>query len=63
MINLPAPNPVRRGPGPEDRLRNVQRRFSAVSARRGRAIRLRRYYRSGKIAALAAIVAFVFGWG
>jgi hypothetical protein len=41
-LDLPNPNPVRRGPGPEE---------------------LRRYYRSAKIAALAAIVAFAVVWG
>jgi hypothetical protein len=29
--DLPDPNPVRPGPGPEERLRNIQRRFRAVS--------------------------------
>ena len=60
--DLPAPNPVRPGPGPEDRLRTLQRRFRAVSARHDRASK-RRYYRSAKIAALAAIVAFAVVWG
>ena len=31
--DLPAPNPVRPGPGPEERLRNLRRGFRAVSAR------------------------------
>jgi Excalibur calcium-binding domain len=60
--DLPAPNPVRPGPGPEDRLRNLRRRFRAVSARHDRASK-RRYYRSAKIAVLAAIVAFAVSWG
>ena len=29
--DLPAPNPVRPGPGPEDRLHDLQLRFRAVS--------------------------------
>jgi len=29
--DLPAPNPIRPGPGPQDRLRNLQRRFRGVS--------------------------------
>src|SRR5262249_5211126 len=62
MIFL-SPNPVRPGPGPEKRLRNLQRRFRAVSERYDRANELRRYYRSAKIAALAAIVAFAVVWG
>jgi hypothetical protein len=61
--DLPDPNPVRPGPGPEQRLRNLQRRFRAVSERHDRANELRRYYRSAKIAALAAIVAFAVVWG
>ena len=60
--DLPGPNPVRPGPGPEDRLRNLRRGFRAVSARHDRASK-RRYYRSVKIAALAAIVAFAVSWG
>jgi hypothetical protein len=31
--DLPDPNPVRAGPGPEKRLRNIRRRFRAVSER------------------------------
>ena len=61
--DLPNPNPVRLGPGPEERLRNLQRRFRAVSKRHERASGLRRYYRSIKIAALTAIVAFAVVWG
>jgi excalibur calcium-binding domain-containing protein len=60
--DFPAPNPVRTGPGPEDRLRNLRRGFRAVSARHERASK-RRYYRSVKIAASAAIVAFAVSWG
>jgi hypothetical protein len=45
MSHLPNPNPVRPGPGPEQRLRNLQRRFHAVSARHDRAIKLRRVIR------------------
>src|SRR5262249_5094027 len=64
--DLPAPNPIRPGPGPEDRLRDLQRRFHAVSPAIGesapasdtlfprtRANELRRYYRSANIAAVA----------
>jgi hypothetical protein len=61
--DLPNPNSVRPGPGPEERLRNLQRRFRAVSKRHERASDLRRYYRSIKIAALTAIVAFAVVWG
>jgi Excalibur calcium-binding domain len=57
--DLPNPNPVRPGPGPEERLRNLQRRFRAVSATWERPS----YYRAAKIAALAAIVAFAVVWG
>jgi endonuclease YncB( thermonuclease family) len=57
--DLPDPNPVRPGPGVEERLRNLRRRFRAVSERHDRG----RYYRSAKIAALAAIVAFAVVWG
>jgi Excalibur calcium-binding domain len=62
--DLPAPNPVRSGRGPEDRLRDLQRRFRAVSTRHDRAIKPRRYYRSGRIALSAAtVVAFAVVWG
>jgi hypothetical protein len=61
--DLPSPNPVRPGPGPEKRLHDLQRRFRAVSAPDDRAITLWRYYRSGTIAALLAIVAFAIVWG
>jgi hypothetical protein len=33
LDSLPDPNPVRPGPGPEQRLRNIQRRFRVVSER------------------------------
>jgi Excalibur calcium-binding domain len=59
MPHLPNPNPVRPGPGPEKRLRNLQRRFRAVSARHDRAIKLRRIIK----ATLTAIVAFAVTWG
>src|SRR5262245_2076656 len=61
--DLPVLNPVRPGPGPEERLRDLQRRFSAVSNRHDRADELRGYYRSDTIAALAALVAFAVVWG
>jgi hypothetical protein len=48
--------------GPEQRLRDIQRRFRAISARLDRAVKLRRWYRLGKIAALAALVAFALCW-
>jgi hypothetical protein len=54
--DLPAPNPVRPGPGAEERLRSIRRRFRAVSARHDRASK--RCTISAKIAALGAIVAF-----
>jgi Excalibur calcium-binding domain len=60
--DLPRPNPMRPGRDREKRLREIQRRFRAVSARHNRAISLRRY-RSGAIAALAATVAFAVVWG
>jgi hypothetical protein len=33
--DLPAPNPIRPGPGPEDRLRDLQRRFHSAQPRKG----------------------------
>ena len=63
MHDLPGSNPVRPGRGPEDRLRDLQRRFRAVSARHDRTIKLRGYYRRLGIAALAAIVAVAVVWG
>ena len=56
MPQLPNPNPVRSGHGPEQRLRNLQRRFRAVSARHDRAGKLRRILQV--VTAIAAI-AFV----
>jgi hypothetical protein len=61
--DLPNPNPVRPGSGPEKRLRNLQVCFGAISKRHDRASKLRRYYRSTKLAALAAIAAFAVVWG
>jgi hypothetical protein len=73
--DLPNHNPVRPGPGAEKRLRELQHRFRAVSPATGesapasdlspktRANELRRYYRSAKIAAMAAILAFAVAWG
>jgi hypothetical protein len=58
MPHLPNPNPVRPGLGPEQRLRNLQRRFRAVSARHDRPNKLRRLV----LAALIGIVAFAVGW-
>jgi Excalibur calcium-binding domain len=48
--------------GPEERLRDIQRRFRAVRARLDRTVKLRRWYRLGKIAALAAMVSFAVCW-
>jgi Excalibur calcium-binding domain len=48
--------------GPEERFRDLQRRFRAVSARLDRAVKLRRWYRLGKVATLAALVAFALCW-
>ena len=56
MPQLPNPNPIR--PGAEQRLRNLQRRFRAVSARGDRA-----KPRQLVMAAFAAIVAFAVTWG
>ena len=62
--DLPNPNPVSPGPGPEERLRDVQRRLDAVAARHYRANDLRRYRRRlAKISVLAGLVAFVVVWG
>jgi hypothetical protein len=61
--DLPNPNPVRPGSGPEKRLRNLQVRFGSISKRHDRASKLRRYYWSTKLAALAAIAAFAVVWG
>ena len=59
MPHLPNPNPVRPGPGPEQRLRNLQRRFRAVSARHDRAIKLHRVIAT---AVVAFAVAFTVVW-
>jgi hypothetical protein len=48
--------------GPEERLGDLQRRFRVVSARLDRTVKLRRWYRLGKIAALAALVSFALCW-
>src|SRR5262245_5214950 len=62
MPHLPKPNPVRPGPGPEQRLRSLQRRFRSVSARHGRAIKLRRAVNATLIAIVGFAVAFVVVW-
>ncbi|MDN4982213.1 excalibur calcium-binding domain-containing protein [Bradyrhizobium sp. WYCCWR 13022] len=41
MPHLPNPNPVHSGPGPDRRLRDLQRRFRALSARGDRTSNLR----------------------
>src|SRR5262245_55196244 len=62
--DLPNPNPVRPGPGPEERLRELHRRLRAGSLLpTTRANEVRRYYRSAKIAVMAAILAFAVVWG
>jgi hypothetical protein len=53
----------RRGSPEEERLRDLQRRFRAVGARHDRAIKLRRFYRLGTVAMLAAIGGFALCWG
>ncbi|MCA1528772.1 excalibur calcium-binding domain-containing protein [Bradyrhizobium yuanmingense] len=58
MPHLPDPNPVRPGRGPELRLRNLQRRFRAVSARHDRTTKLRSGLRWA-ITALIAIAALL----
>jgi len=64
MPHLPNPNPVRPGPDPEQRLRNLQRRFRAVSARHDRAIKLRQVIRAATVVvAFAAAFALVWGLG
>jgi hypothetical protein len=62
LYGLPDPHPIRPGPGPEERLRGLQRRFRSVSKRDGRVNQLRRYYRSVKIAALAGVIGFAIVW-
>jgi hypothetical protein len=54
---------VLEGPGSEERLRRLKRRFRAISARHERAIKLRSVYRVSMIAVLAAIGAFTLCWG
>jgi Excalibur calcium-binding domain len=48
--------------GPEERLRDIQRRFRAVSARLDHAAKLRRWYRLCKMTALTALVSFALSW-
>jgi hypothetical protein len=55
---LPDPNPVRPGPGPATRLRDLQRRFHAVSERHDRADDRSNFI----IAALAGVIAFEVVW-
>ncbi|UPK03422.1 excalibur calcium-binding domain-containing protein [Bradyrhizobium sp. 170] len=62
MPHLPNPNPVRPGPGPQQRLRNLQRRFRAVSARHDRAVKLRRVIRAAAVV-VAFATAFAVAWG
>jgi Excalibur calcium-binding domain len=62
MPHLQNPNPFRPGPGPEQRLRNLQRRFRAVSTRHDRAVELRRVRAATTVVAFAA-VAFAVVWG
>ncbi|MBR1151919.1 excalibur calcium-binding domain-containing protein [Bradyrhizobium sp. JYMT SZCCT0428] len=59
MSHLPAPNPLRPGPGPEKRVRDLQARFRAVSAGQDRSIKL------GWIlaAVFVTFVALAAGWG
>ncbi|RXG85151.1 excalibur calcium-binding domain-containing protein [Bradyrhizobium zhanjiangense] len=62
MPHLPNPNPVRSGPGPERRLRDIQRRFRAVSARHDRANELR-WGKRAAAAFVAVAIVFAVGWG
>jgi Excalibur calcium-binding domain len=62
MPELPNANPVRPGTGPEQRLRNLQRRFRAVSARHDRASKLRRVTKAA-IIIVAFAVALAAVWG
>ncbi|MFK4385493.1 hypothetical protein [Bradyrhizobium sp. USDA 223] len=55
MPHLPNPKPVR--PGPEQRLRNLQRRFRAVSARHDCTTKLR-WVITASIAAAAMLAAY-----
>lgn len=61
MPHLPNPNPVRPGTGPEQRLRNLQRRFRTVSARHDRATKLRWAIRA-LIAIVVILVAYPAVW-
>src|SRR5262245_39195934 len=56
--DLPNPNPVRPGPGPEERLRELQRRFRVAAPAIGH-----RYCRSAKMEAVATLLAFAVAWG
>src|SRR5919109_3898429 len=53
---------VLEGPGSEQRLRRLKRRFQAVSRRHERAIKLRRAYPLAKFSTLAAVSAFALSW-
>ncbi|WP_456725730.1 excalibur calcium-binding domain-containing protein [Bradyrhizobium sp. USDA 3397] len=59
MPHLPNLNPIRPGPGPEQRLRDLQRRFRAVSARHDRTPKLRSARLRRAITALIAIAALL----
>jgi len=61
MPHLPNPNPVRPGPGPEQQLRELQRRFYAVSARHDRTTKLR-WAMMALIAIAAILVAYPAIW-
>ncbi|WP_128935733.1 excalibur calcium-binding domain-containing protein [Bradyrhizobium zhanjiangense] len=66
MSYLPPPNPVRPGSSPEQRLRNLQRRFRAVSARHDRTTKLHstklRWAITALIAAAAILAAYPAIW-
>ena len=59
MPHLPNPNPVR--PGSEQRLRNLQRRFRAVSARHDRTTKLR-WAMTALIATVTILVTYPAIW-
>lgn len=61
MPHLPNPNPFRTGSGPEQRMRNLQRRFRAVSARRDRTTKLR-WAMTALIAVVAILAAYPAIW-
>ena len=63
MKALPKGWSVHRGRDPEEELRNLKRRFKAVSGRFHRAIKLRRLSRGLKVPALAAAGALALAWG